>query len=227
MNRYQIRSEVRRIIRDSDYPKQDIDRAINSVLSSLNQVGKYRFGERYHDLVLVNGDKDYTMSNFVSEDAVVFQPASLTEESLLTKVENLTAGIERGYFKTTGSIPAYYAIWGDQMYLEPVPNATASGKTVRVYGYYDLGFFTNDLTVCDLPDKYCTSVLAWGAAAEINPTLVVDQGSRGSSIREVYNFNLQTMLAMERFEAKVQYGIQKDYRWRGLQNMGNVSRVRG
>jgi len=227
MNRYQIRSEVRRIIRDSDYPKQDIDRAINSVLSSLNQVGKYRFGERYHDITLVGSDKDYTMSNFVSEDAVVFQPGSVTEEALLTKVENLAAGIERGYFKETGDAPTYYALWGDQLYLEPVPNAVAAGKVVRVYGYYDLAFLSDDLTECSLPNKYCTSVLAWGAAAEINPTLVVDQSPRGSSIRDIYNFNLQTMLAMERFDAKVQPSILKDFRWRGLQNMGNVSKVRG
>ena len=226
MNRYQVRQEVRRIIRDSDYPKSDIDRAINSVISTLNSLGRFRFNETFHNITLVNADKDYTMSNFISETAVVLQPDTV-DEVILTKVENLTAAYERGWFVTPGDSPVYYAMFGDQMFLEPVPNLVAAGKIVRVHGYYNLASFDNDLTESGLPNKYCTSVLAWGAAAEINPSLVVDNDTRGASIREVFMTNIKAMLAMEGFEAKVQYGIQKDHRWSGLYTMGHVTKVRG
>lgn len=226
MNRYQIRSEVRRIIRDSDYPKPDIDRAINSVISTLNSLGRFRFNETFHDVTLLNADKDYTMANFISETAVVLQPDTV-DEVLLTKVVNLTAAYERGWFVTPGDSPVYYAMFGDQMLLEPIPNAVAAGKIVRVHGYYNVANFDNDLSESDLPHKYCTSVLAWGAAAEINPSLVVDNDTRGASIREIFMTNIKSMLAMEGFEAKVQHDIRKDHRWRGLYSMGNVYRVRG
>jgi len=226
MNRYQIRSEVRRIIRDSDYPKQDIDRAINSVVSTLNSLGRFRFNETFHDITLVNADKDYTMANFVSETAVVLQPDTV-DEVILTKVVNLTAAYERGWFVVPGDSPAYYAVFGDQMLFEPIPNIVAAGKIVRVHGYYNLPIFDNDLTESDLPNKYCTSVLAWGSAAEINPSLAVDNDPRGASIRDIFMTNIKAMLAMEGFEAKIQYGIQKDHRWSGLSTMGHVNRVRG
>ena len=225
MNRFRIREEVRRIIRDPDFPKDDINSAINSVIASLNQLGRFKFHQGHQDLTLVLNQKDYTLTNFIAEDLLVFQPDTVDEDPV-KKAPDLITPYSQGWFVTPGDQPKYYVIQEGKVWFEPIPNSTAAGKKVRVLGFFDLAFLASDLTEPSLPAGYHVSILAWGAASEIAPTMVVNVQGKSQTIAEVYNFNMNTMLKRENFNALTSHRIIRDDRWRNISTIGYVGRVR-
>lgn len=225
LNRYQIREEVRRIIRDPDYPKQSIDRAINSVIAYLNTLGRFKFHQTHLDLTLVLSQKDYNLTGIIAEELLVYDPDT-ENEKIITKAPDLITPYSQGWFSETGDSPVHYVVWGNKVWFEPIPNSVAAGKTIRVYGAFKLALFSNDTTATSLSDQYCISVLAWGAAAEINPSLVIETSGKQQSINAVYRANLEAMLRTEAWEPMVSHNLIKDRRWAGLYVMGHVSRVR-
>lgn len=226
LNRFAIREEVRRIIRDRDYPKRDIDRAINSVIASLNQMGRFKFHQTFLDISLEANKKDYNLTGIIGEELVVYKPDT-EDEAIIFKAPDLITPYSEGWFVDTDDEPEYYVVWGNKIYLEPIPDSVAAGETLRVYGFFRLPLFTDDLTAISLHEHYCISILAWGAAAELNPTMVVESSGKQGSIAEVYRSNLATMRMMEVWEPAVSHNLIRDYkRWSGLSGIGFVSRVR-
>lgn len=225
-NRFKIREEVRRIIRDPDYPKQDIDKAINSIISSINLLGRFKFHQGYYDLTMVQNQKEYAIPNFIAEELVVLEPGE-EEQGILVKPPDLIDPFSSGRFIETGDSPAYYLFWGGNIWIDPIPSAAAAGKTVRVYGYYFLPLLSDDITIVGLNDFYCVSVLAWGAASEINPSLIVESSGKQSSIRDIFEMNLKGMIRSEMWNPMVSPNIIRDYRWNGMSRIGYVGRIRG
>ena len=216
---------MRRIIRDPDFPKKDIDRAINSVISSINSMGRFKFHQSSQLITLVASQKDYTLTNFIAEELVVFDIDS-DDEKILLKPSDLVTPYSKGWFSETGDEPSYYLIWGGKMWFDPIPNATAALKKVTVLGFFRVPMLTDDLAVIGMNDHYCVSVLAWGAAAEINPTMIVESGGKQANISSVYMSNLVNMRKTELWEPMASPGIIRDTRWSGLGDMGHVERVR-
>jgi hypothetical protein len=224
--RFRVREEVRRIIRDPDFPKNDIDKAINSVISTLNILGRYRFHQSYYDVDLIAFQKAYSIPGLIAEEIVLVSPDSADEIPLFKSPELITP-YQEGWFVTTGDTPKVYLMWGNQIWFDPIPNTIAAAKTVRIYGYFRLAHLTSDTAIIPLNDSYCISVLAWGAAAELNPNLVIESSGKQSSIGEIYSLNLKSMIKAELWEPAVSHQIMRDpLRWRNLGKMGNIGGVR-
>lgn len=225
-NRFRLREEVRRIIRDPDFPKRDIDRAINSVISTINLIGRFKFHQGYYDVTLVESQKAYNIPDLISEELVVFAPDS-EDEKILTKSSDLIDPYARGWFSEEGDAPSHFLFWGGQIWFNPLPSATAAGKTVRVLGFYRLSLIEDDTTLITLNDSYALSVLAWGAAAEVNPNLVIESSGKQNSIRDIYQLNLKSMVRSELWEPMISHNFLRDNRWNNISSMGHVGRVRG
>ena len=75
MNRFEIRQEVRRLIRDETYPKRDIDEAINRVIRYINTLHRMRFHQGISDITLVTDDFTYAIPTIlIAEEVLVFDP---------------------------------------------------------------------------------------------------------------------------------------------------------
>jgi hypothetical protein len=224
--RYKIREEVRRFIRDPEFPKADIDKAINSVISTLNILGRYKFHQGYSTITLVASQKAYSIPSFIAEEVVVYE-ADTEDQKVLFKAPDIISPYQDGWFSDTDDIPTAYLMWGNQIWFNALPNATAAGKTVRVYGYYRLALLNDDVTVVPLNDAYCISILALGAASEINPNLVIESSGKQSAIGDLYQLNLKSMIKSELWEPAVSHQIMKDpLRWGNLGRIGNIGRIR-
>lgn len=225
MNRYEVREEVRRIIRDPDFPATDVNRAINSVISSLNTMGRFKFHQSSLSIVLEEGQKSYPLTNLIAEELVVLN-ADSEDQKIILKASDLITPYSRGWFDTPGSAPSFYVKWGNKIWFEPIPDATAAGKVVTVYGYFRVPLLFSDTSIIPLDDQYCISILAWGAAAEINPNLIIESSGKQMSISMIYAENLRNMLRTEKWEPMVSHSIMRDERWRNLGRIGHVGRVR-
>lgn len=215
MNRIQIREAVRQILRDPDYDARAINLAINSVINTLNNIGRFRFHQGSYTIATEAGEGVYLLpDNFISEVEVVYEPGT-TEEKALGKYDGIPINIDEDYMA--------YSLWGGEIHIFPTPTEV---KDVVVYGYFDVPEIFSDVAVPQIPPNYHRSIIAYGAAAEINPTLVIKQGGRSSSIKNAYEFNLTGMLQREKYEERVIPRIQKDERWRNSTIYGNIVRMR-
>jgi hypothetical protein len=226
LTRYKIREEVRRILRDPDWAREDVNRAINSVISTLNILGRFTFHQSYLDLTLVASQKDYTTTGLKGEEVVVYRPDT-EYQYIVKKAPDIITPYSEGWFITGGEKPLYYVRWGSKIWFEPVPDSTGAGQTVRVYGYFLLPLFTDDITKIALPEQLCISILAWGAASELAPNMIVESSGKTQSISSIYSANLRAMKQSEVWEPMVSHNMMRDTRWSGLGSMGFVSRVRG
>jgi hypothetical protein len=224
--RFRVREEVRRIIRDPDFPKKDIDKAINSIISSLNTMGRrFKFHQGYLDITLVENQKAYSLTDFMAEELVVYDVDG-EDEKILTKPPDLIDPYSNGWFYNTADTPVNYLFWGGQIWINPIPNSIAAGTTVRIYGYFHLGLLDDDTSIIPLNDHYCISILAWGAASEINPNLVIESSGKQTSISQTYSNNLTGMIKNEMWEPMVSHNIIRDIRWANLAAMGFIRKVR-
>lgn len=226
LNRFRIREEVRRILRDPEFPRKDINMAINSVISTLNRLGRFKFNQTYQDLTLVASQKAYALTGLMGEELLVYEPDT-DDEKIIKKAPSMIDPYSKGWFVDTGDSPDYYLVWGNQAWFEPIPNATAAGQTVRVYGWFMLPLFDDDLTATTLHTQYCISVLAWGAAAELAPNMIVESNGKLQTIFDIYTANLKAMKQFEVWEPLVSHKVMRDHRWTSLGSMGHVSKVRG
>jgi hypothetical protein len=218
-----VREEVRRIIRDPDFPAPDINRAINSVISSLNRLpGRFKFQQSSLLLTLEEGVKEYSVPGLISEELLVFEIDS-EEERIIRKAPDLITPYSQGWFEKKGS-PEFYVKWGNKIWLNPLPDT--SGEEVTVLGYFQVPLLSSDTSLIPLDEQYCISILAWGAASEINPNLVIESSGKQVSISSIYTDNLRNMIRKENYEPMVSYNILRDDRWRGISRMGHVGRIR-
>ena len=234
MNRIQIRQEVRSILRDDTYPKPDIDKAINRVISTINAMGRFKFHQDFSNVTMVTDDYDYTLdADILAEELVVFdppvstKPATLPKPNILLKIPTLVDAINLGHFLQSGSIPKVYVIWMNELWVSPIPNSTANGKTVRIYHYADLPVLKNDM---DAPParfnaRWHSIILAQGAAVEIDPQLQIASPGGSQRLIAQYSQNLQNMQQQELWEPLTSYQAQRDGRWTDAAAWGNVDGV--
>ena len=82
IKRIDIRRMVRRKLRSDDFPKDDIDDAINSVIEQINVMGRFRFHKTFTDITMVTDDYDYAVpTTMLAEELLVFDPPTSTKPS--------------------------------------------------------------------------------------------------------------------------------------------------
>jgi len=234
MNRIQIRREVRSILRSDDFPKDDIDRAINRVIRMVNVLGRFRFHSTFSDLTMVTDDYDYSVpSTMLAEELLVVdppvspKPGTLPVLSIVKKAPSLQDALNDGRFLTSGDTPKIYVRFGDEFWFDPIPNTTANGKTVRVYHDADLPVLTKDM---DSPPtrfnaRYHVIILAVGAALEIDPNLKVNSETGSVRMANVYQRSLRTMQEQELWEPLTSHNLIRNQRWTDAHTWGNVGTV--
>jgi hypothetical protein len=227
LNRYQIRQEVRRILRDDTYPAEAIDAAINQIIELINTKGRFRCHQAYEDVTLITNTASYAITETIlAEELVVFDPG-LTTQKILFKNESLIDAVQRNEFTATGSAPVFYLRWDDLWYFDPVPNATANNRKVRIYHFKDLDLLTGDLQTSNIPARYHRPLLAMGAASDINPTLQIEQGGRQKSISSIFEEALKNFQKQELWEPLISHNLGIGYKFQSMHKWGSVGRVRG
>ena len=234
MRRIQIRREVRSIIRSDDYPKDDIDRAINRVIQQVNVLGRFRFHSTFTDLTMVTDDYDYAVaSTMLAEELLVFnpptstKPATLPTPNFVRKIPTLQDAINEGRFLSSGDVPNFYVRFGDEFWFDPIPNATTNGSVVRVYHDADLPVLTSDMDqpVSRFNERYHRTILAVGAALEIDPLLQVNSAGGNTHLSNIYQRSLRNMQEQELWEPLTSHSLIRDARWTNAHIWGNVGTV--
>ena len=225
MNLYELRQEVRRLLRDDTYPREDVDAAINRVLADVNVSGRYQFHETQTDLTLVSGTYKYAVaSDIIAEHLLVYKPESADEVPLDKIQRGLEDAMDADYFSATG-IPTAYLRWGGYWWLDPIPNATAAGQTVRIYGHEDLAKLSNDTDTPGLPSRY-HNVLTYGAAAQINPMIKSESSKGALLITALFSQALNNMRLQENWKPLRIPQLIRGRRFAEQNEWGHVSTLR-
>lgn len=224
LNRFQLRSRVRQVLRDESYPKEDLNSAINRVIADVNNSGRYRFHQSTSDITLVAGTFSYTRPvTMIADYALVFAPGVTGYEKVLSKGSELIDPFTNGQFIDTNDAPVEYWTWGSTILFDPVPNATAALRTVRIYGHFDLAILNGDLDKPGLPARYHYNVLVYGAAAQVAPAAMVRTAAGTISVQKAYENSFDDMKRSELWEPfKVEQWLG-DERFADSANWGNVS----
>ena len=224
MRLIEIRDRVRGIIRNDAYDEFAIDDAVNDVLASINTAGRFRFHENNEDVALVNGTFKYAVtSTIIAEHQILIQPQSSDQAEVTKYPGGITEGIADGAFEgTTGDTPTRYARWKDEWWFDPVPNATAAAKTLRIYHMKDLALLTSDLDPPGINARYHLTVLAYGAAAMIDPNAAIRTGGGAQSVGEVYDKAFNNMIRQETWNPDERPTLVMDDRFAEMEGWGNV-----
>jgi len=235
--RVEIRREVRRIIRSDGFPKEDIDAAINRVIEQINVMGRFKFHDFSTTFSLTADTWQYTMTGssgfeLIAEETLIYdaatdpKPSTLPTPQVLTKIPSLHDAINSGYFLTSGDKPKRYLMWQGKIWLDPIPNANAT-KSVTIYYQRDLLPLTDDLDTmaARFPRRYEYSVLAVGAALEIEPMLEVNSAGGVGRLNNIYQRSLRNMREQELWEPLVTKKLLRDNRWKNAHKWGNTGSV--
>lgn len=228
MYRFQIRNEVRYLLRDETYPATAINAAINRVLTNINNMGRFRFHQDFSDITLVTATASYAVTKTIlAEEFVVINPDTTTQK-ILSKYSSFLDAKVAGAFVTTGDAPKFYARWENLWYFDNVPNATANGKTVRIYHFTDIPKLYGDLeAVTRLPDRYQHTTLAYGVVAELSPAVQLQDGKGGYiAARSAFKESVRDMIMQEKWEPLVSHSLLLGRRWVDWELAGHVGRVR-
>tara|TARA_R100001530_G_C4320527_1_gene155571 strand:+ start:3130 stop:3852 length:723 start_codon:yes stop_codon:yes gene_type:complete len=237
LTRLQIRQGVRRLLRDSSYPKEEINEAINRVIENVNLLpGNYRFKQDFSDITLVTDDYDYTIdTDVVNEILVVHDPAVSPKPSATPAMgivakypSNLVSAVADGKFTTSASAPTTYVRYMNEWWFDPIPDSNANGDTVRIYHMADLPALTHDLDKPPLRfnERYHRTILVYGAAAEISPFAQTDTGLGSRRLHDKYQENMNNMQGQELWDYMTSENLLRDLRWSGAESWGNVDGVR-
>lgn len=222
MNLYQLRLGVRQLLRDDVYPAEDIDAAINRVISEVNAAGTYRFHESSGNLTLVAGTFKHAYPTGLREEyTLVLNPESATE-AVLKRIPDMAYAQQVGYFSASGT-PDKYLPFGQYFWLDPIPAAADASKTVRVYGVFDLASLVSDMTANPLGARY-DNVVIYGAVAQIAPTVKVQGGMVTAA--KAYAASFKDMVDRESYKPGYVPSMIRSRRWSEAANWGNIEVVR-
>jgi hypothetical protein len=214
MNRYEIRMEVRRLLRDDTFPDEDINAAINRVISDINAMDRFNFHQASTDITLVSGTASYLYDqNWILADRGVIFAAGTSRQAQLAKYDGPQNALPDGFGLESGSVPRTYYIWGDYIFFDPKPNAVAAVDKVRLFYYKDLAALTTELQVPDFPTRYHNTVLAYGAAVQLSPMVELDNGVNYNNLTKLFERSVSNMRRNEDFELNVIKGLHKSNRW--------------
>jgi hypothetical protein len=235
MTRLQIRRRVQALMRDDGYPVEAINEALERVIAHVNNSGRYRWQESTLDLTLVTNTYTYNMTTlgsttFLGDIDVIYNPQSgapgvpsgNTGSWGLHKMA-FDEALEEGRFSTlsTGE-PEIYCLpgAGETLWIDPLPNSTANGKTLRVFGYSDLTPPTGDLTaITGLPARYHSTLLVYGVLAEVAPALQVNSADGYISASKAYTMAFEDFRLQEKWQPHMPVRLRRDNRW------DNISRI--
>jgi hypothetical protein len=229
MNLYQIRQQVRRLLRDDTYPMEDVTAAINRVIDDINSLGRFQFHETTYDITLVNGTASYTLPAYVlAPKFLIFDPGGTAERlvkfrSVLWEEDPLlpsTLSADRGDY------PQEYSRYGSTVYFYPCPNATAATDVVRVYYDRDLLNLISELDTPTIPARYHATVLAYGAAAQLQPMLMISTPSGSQTIGAAYSNALRNMRNQENWRSMKISKLRPMLRFDTMNEWGNVTTLR-
>lgn len=227
LTRYELRQQVRQILRSDSYPREDINSAINRVIADINISGRYRFHRTTSSLTIVAGTYSIAVpSTLLSDYALLFAPGVENYQKLINKGSELIDPFSDGKFISTGDKPEEYWRWGDNFLFDPVPTATMALQTIRVYGEFDLALLSGDFDTSGLPARYHINVLAYGAAAQLAPDQLVRSGGSGPvTVQSAYDEAFKSMIRQEKWEPYQTEEWLRDSLFVGSQNWGNVDTV--
>jgi len=234
LKRVILRRMVRQIIRSDDFPKDDIDEAINRVIEQVNVLGRFRFHKTFTNIAMVTDDYDYAVpTNMLAEELLVFdppvstKPATTPTPNIVLKLPSLVDAINAGRFISSGDVPKVYVRFGDEFWFDPIPNATTNGTNVRVYHDADLPILTHDMDTMPsrFHQRYQRSVIVVGAALEIEPNLQVNSETGVVALAARYQRSLRNMQEQELWEPLTSKSLIRDARWTKANEWGNVGTV--
>lgn len=228
LTRYEIRQQVRQVLRSDSYPREDINSAINRVIADINSSGRYRFHRTYTSLALVADTFEYTVdSTLLSDYALVFAPGVTTKQKIINKGSELIDPYSLGKFIETGDAPTEYWRFGQKFLFDPVPNAVAAAQTVRILGEFDLSLLSGDFDTSGLPNRYHINLLAYGAAAQLAPDALVRSGASGPiTVQDAFNESFKSMIRQEKWEPYQTEEWMRDSQFLGSEEWGNVDTIR-
>lgn len=228
MTRYELRQQVRQVLRSDSYPREDINSAINRVIADINASGRYRFHRTYATLSgWAAGTFEYAVpTTLVSDYALVFAPGVDTKQKIINKGSELTDPFSKGMFIDTGDAPEFYWRFGQKFLFDPIPTAVAAAQSIRIYGEWDLDLLTGDFDTSGLPARYHINVLAYGAAAQLAPDALIRSGASGPiSVGQAFQNAFDSMIRQEKWEPYQTEEFGVDAPALGMEQWGNVDTI--
>lgn len=231
MTRLQIRRRVQEMMRDDGFPVSSINEALDRVIAGIANGGRYRFQEGSTDITLVTSTISYTMTTTLTGDIDVIYAPNTSSVAALRKMDYYD-GLAEGRFSTAGTtgVPEVFALpgAGTTIYVDPPPDSTANGKTVRVFGYLDITPITSDLSTPSLiPARYHPTLLVYGTLAEVAPGVQVRSGDGYVPATIAYQTALTGFRDQELWQPHLPRQVKRDNRWDGFSSVGYVGRIRG
>lgn len=220
MNLYQIRQEVRRILRDDEYPAESVNAAINRVIADINILGRFKFHQLKTELTLVAGTYKYAEPSDMLSEKVLVWAEGTTSEHIVRKRNSVQDMLAEGKFTAQGDVPNEYCRFGGYVYLDPIPSSTAAASKVMVYYWGDLQPLVSDTDTPDIPERYHRNVLSYGAAAQINPVLEVGSTQGMVNLNTLYERAVRSMASQELWDVGSIPTVQRGARWANSHNWG-------
>lgn len=223
---YQIRQQVRYLLRDDTYPVEDVNAAINRVLMDINGMGRFKFHQSSSDLTMATSTYKYADPSGLLAEKVLVYRAFTTYETTLAKYEGVIDAFVNEKCLESGDTPETYFRWGGYFYIDPIPTASTNGYKITVYGLYDLVPYTSDQSTSALPDRWARTTLAYGAAYQLNPNLRVGGTEGLKLIGALYEMSLKNMINQEHWDPMVVPAAIRSKRWADSDSWGHVNYVR-
>lgn len=226
MNRYQLREEVRFILRDDSFPQLDINSALNRVIGDINNAGRFRFHQNSVTITPVAGTYSYAVpSTVLAEYSVVWAFAVVNKQALINKGSELIDPLRSGKFTEAGDLPTDYWRWGDNFLFDPIPNAVTAAYNFTVHCFKDVTELDGDLDTPGIPARYHRNVLAYGAASQISPAAMVKLPSGTISVASAFERAMTNMIRQELWEPYKVERFVPDSRWIRIHQVGNIGHL--
>lgn len=226
MNRFQIRGEVRFILRDETYPELDINSAINRVIGEINS-DRYRFQQTIQTITIVAGTYRYTVPDtMIADYSLVWALGVQNKQKVINKGSEMIDPLSTGKFITTGDEPDMYWRFGPEFWIDPVPTATMAAYGISALSFKDIPDLNGDLEEPSrIPARFHRTVLAYGAAAQITPAALVRTAAGTISVSQAYEKSLILMKRQEGWEPYKTERFDCDDRFALAHLWGNVGGI--
>lgn len=226
MNLLQARRAIRMLLRDDTYPLEDIDLAIESVLSDINVLHRFRFHEATYSFNLTANNSSYSVpTGVIAEKVFVYALGNNSYEKEIPKRREPWASspIQPS---STGSSPSEWWRYGDNWYINPIPDDTmVTNGNVTVFYDKDLTMPVSPMNNFTLPNRH-RNVLIYGAVANLRPNLIIGSPEGDARAETLYNRTLKSLLDQELWDYAKIPAMRTGPRWDSQNDWGHVSRIR-
>ena len=223
---YQLRQEVRDMLRDSTYPEDSIDGAINRVVRDINESGRYRFHEAQYTFNLTANTYTYSIpGNCLGETVMYYALGNNTYQAEIPRKREIFAAAPV-VPTDTGNSPTEWASYGNNWYIYPIPNSTAATNgNITVFYDKDLTELLSPMDTLGIPDRH-RNVPVYGAVAQLRPNLMLASPKGDVLVSTLYTQAFKDMQTQEHWNMASIPSLRPGPRWTGMNNWGFVSRIR-